>query len=125
MLKWIIMLIPLLGGVVGIVSLRSAKRENDKMNLRFADANKNLRLAEEEIPRVREERDTSYKLVEELKASKKILRTNLNVSQQIVDNGGDYRICLCRNCRVLRANDHGYAKRMRGAIRRDIEAESA
>ncbi len=33
--------------------------------------------------------------------------------------------CICRGCRVLRANAHGYAKRMRGAIRRDIEAESA
>lgn len=153
MLKWILILLKALSVVGAIVSMkrdegrlahahertkhltreaieavgeaRNFAAQAQKASRRAEDWRGRAVTAEAEIPRVQEERDTSYKLVEELKASNGNKRRRIDSQNTRLEWYSDPEKCICTGCRVLRANTHGYAERMRGAIRRDIEAESA
>ena len=118
MLKWIVILLKALTIVPAVVSMKTSDRlvatweDTAKKWESTADVNnKGWNRAEEQTQNATEH-------VNRLSEEKQNL-------QLIIDHGSNYKLCSCRGCKVLRSLTHGYADRMRGAIRRDIEAESA
>lgn len=107
MLKWILILLKAVTIVPAVVSMKRAaglelqKGRNDLL----AAENKMIRSRMARADRLRAAAEQAYK--------------------QFRADQGYPEICVCTGCTVLRGLSHGYAERMRGAIRRYIEAESA
>lgn len=108
MLKWIVILLKALTIVPAVVSMKRTE------------------------VRVQSAYDMAAVFKDEARKSEHNYRTSMrshitvnNAYDACLQNQLNYELCTCRNCRVLRGLTHGYAKRMRGAIRRDVEAESA
>lgn len=118
MLKWILILLKALTFVPAVISMKRAERRVGGLIHDLRVSKTGLRMWEESTKRLEQSQKTAAGEINRLSKEKQELF-------KIVENMGDPENCTGRGCTVLRASTHGYAKRMRGAIRRDIEADTA
>lgn len=139
MLKWIVILLKAFTIVPAVVSMKKSETRvqsaYDMASVFKGDALKSehnyqtsMRSHKAVVADVKELETLNIKLkaeVDELKSSNQNKRRRIDSQHTRLEWHSDPEKCICRGCRVLRSLTHGYADRMRGAIRRDIEAESA
>ena len=115
MLKWIVILLKALTIVPAVVSMKKSEVRIAFLRRKTTAEMDNASFARNDASRWKSDYDIATDTVDR--------QNNLISSNWKKQDSPD--TCTCRGCRVLRGLTHGYADRMRGAIRRDIEADSA